>query len=100
MFLFELLLDLLMDCWFSLMQWIVPDRALGKTARRVLKLLVGAFSCVLLFSMIIGIFALISASVSQDPFVRKLGMYFVFVPLVISAVQILLGILVRLFAKK
>lgn len=95
MFLFEWIVDLIMDCWFSLMQWIVPNRALGKTARIILKVLVGVFSCILLFLMIIGIFALIS----DDPYVKQIGRYLVFVPLGVSVVQILLGILVRWAAK-
>lgn len=96
MFLLELLFELIIDCWFSLMQWIVPQRALGRRGRRVLKLLVGAFTCVLFFSMVLGIFALIS----DDPFTKQIGRYMVFIPLVISAVQIPLGIIVRLVTKK
>jgi hypothetical protein len=46
--------------------------------------------------MVIGIFALIS----DDPFTKQIGRYMVFIPLVISAVQIPLGIIVRLVTKK
>lgn len=99
MFPLEWIFDLIFDCWFSVMQWIVPKRTYGRTARILLKTLVVVFSCALLFLMLIGIFALISASASRDPFVRQIGRYLVFVPLAISGVQILLGIIVRRITK-
>ena len=96
MFLIELIGDAIIDAWFALMQWIVPKKALGKHTRIILKIIAGLFSCVLFLSLAIGVLAIIS----DDPDTKQLGRYMVFIPLGISAVQIVLGIIVRTIEKK
>jgi len=96
MFLIELIGDAIIDAWFALMQWIVPKKALGKRTRIILKVIVGFFSCVLFLSLALGVFAIIS----DDPDTKQLGRYMVFIPLGISAVQIVLGMIVRTIEKK
>lgn len=96
MFLIELIGDAIIDAWFAFMQWIVPEKALGKHTRIILKIIAGLFSCVLFLSLATGVFAIIS----DDPDTKQLGRYMVFIPLGISAVQIVLGIIVRTIEKK
>ena len=92
----ELLVDGIIEGWFYLMEWIIPERYLTRTFRIVLKVFVWIFSALLLFIIFLGIFAIIS----PDPDTHLLGKYMVFVPLGISAVQILLGIIVRVISKR
>ncbi len=92
----ELLVDGIIEGWFYLMEWIIPERYLTRTFRIVLKVFVWIFSALLLFIIFLGIFAIIS----PDPDTHLLGKYMVFMPLGISAVQILLGIIVRVISKK
>ena len=93
---FELLVDAIIDGWFFLMEWIIPERYLSRTFRIVLKICVCVFSGLLLFAMLLGVFAIIS----DDAYVKQIGRYMLFIPLGISAVQITLGIIVRLVSKK
>ncbi len=96
MFLLEFIVDAIIDMWFAVMQWIIPEKLLSKGVRFVLKLVIGVFSFLLFITMILGVFALIS----DDPSTRQAGRYMILVPLGISAVQIILGIIVRSIAKK
>ena len=92
----ELLVDGIIDGWLYLMEWIVPERYISRTFRIVLKILVWIFSALLLFVMLLGVFAIIS----DDAYTKQIGRYMIFIPLGISAVQILLGIIVRIISKK
>lgn len=98
MFIFplELLVDGIIEGWFSLMEWIIPERFITRTLRIVLKIFVWIFSSLLLFVILLGAFAIIS----NDPDTKQLGRYMVFIPLGISAIQIFLGIIVRIISKK
>ena len=92
----ELLGDAIIEGWFFLMEWIIPERYLSRTFRTVLTILVWVFSALLLFVMLLGVFALIS----EDIYVKQIGRYMFFVPLIISAVQIAFGIIVRIVSKR
>lgn len=92
----EFLVDCIIEGWFYLMEWIIPEKYISRTFRIVLKVIVWIFSSLLYAIMFIGIFAIIS----PDPDTRLLGKYMVFIPLGISAVQIALGIIVRIITKK
>lgn len=91
----DLLFEWLVESWFALMRWIIPERFLGRKFRFALKLLVGIFSCLLYMMMFIGLFALIS----RDESTRQIGRYMVLIPLSISAIQIGLGVLIRVFSR-
>ena len=88
--------DAIIEGWFFLMEWIIPERYLSRTIRTVLRILVWVFSALLLFIMLLGVFALIS----DDIYVRQIGKYMLFIPLGISAVQIIFGIIVRIVSKR
>ena len=92
----ELLVDGIIEGWFYLMEWIVPDRHITRTFRIVLKVFVWIFSALLFVIMFVGFFAIIS----PNPDTHLLGKYMVFIPLGISAIQITLGIVVRIISKK
>ena len=94
--LFELIGDMLIDMWFAVMQWIVPEKKLCKLTRRILKVIIGVFSCLMLITMVLGLFAIIS----DDAYTKHVGKYMIFIPLGISAIQILIGIIVRIISKK
>ena len=96
MFLIELIGDAIVDVWFAVMQWIIPEKTLSKGTRIVLKLIVSVFPLLLFMTMVLGIFAVIS----DDPSTRQAGRCMIFIPLGISAVQILFGIAVRKKVKK
>ncbi len=95
-FILGLIVDLILEGWFELMQFIVPDKMASRAFRSFLKVIVFIFTCVLYCSMFFGIIAMIN----PDEFVHKLGMYMFFVPLGISIVQILIGLIVNLKKKK
>ena len=92
----ELLVDAIIEGWFFLMEWIIPEQYLSRTFRTVLRILVWVFSALLLFIMLLGVFALIS----DDIYVKQIGKYMLFIPLGISAVQIVFGIIVRIVSKR
>ena len=94
--LFELIGDAIIDMWFAVMQWIIPEKALTKYVRSILKVIIGVFSCLLFISMVLGLFAIVSDNV----YTSEIGKYMVFVPLCISVIQISLGIVVRIISKK
>ena len=73
---FELIFDLIFDGWINLMQMIVPERTSNKNFRIILKILVYIFTSVLLFSIVIGLFALIL----NDENINRIGKYMIFIP--------------------
>ena len=89
LFPFELIFEGIIEGWFYLMQWFVPERVLRKGFRTALKIIVGLF-------MFLGIFALLS----DDEYTNYMGKFMVFIPLGISVAQIILGIIVRCITKK
>lgn len=92
----ELLVDGIIEGWFYLMAWIIPDRYITRTLRIVLKVFVWIFSGLLFVIMFLGIFAIIS----PDPDTHLLGKYMILIPLGISAIQILLGVIVRIISNR
>ena len=92
----ELLIDGIIEGWFYLMEWIIPDRYITRTLRIVLKVFVWIFSALLFIIMFLGFFAIIS----PDTDTHLLGKYMVFIPLGISVIQIAFGIIVRIISKK
>ena len=93
---FELIFDLIFDGWINLMQMIVPERTSNKNFRIILKILVYIFTSVLLFSIVIGLFALIP----NDENINRIGKYMIFIPVVISIVQVVCGIIARCIRKR
>lgn len=95
-FLLELIFDSVLEGYFALMQWIVPQKWIGKHFRTALKIIVGIFTCLLFIIMFLGFFALIS----DDADTKIWGRYMVYIPLAISVVQILFGVVLRIITRK
>ena len=95
-FLPELIFDSILEGCFALMQWIVPQKWIGKRFQTALKIIVGIFTVLLLVIMFFGFLALIS----EDADTKILGRYMVYIPLAISVVQILFGIILRIISKR
>lgn len=94
--LFEFIFDVFIDGWFDLMLLIVPEKWSNKRLQIFLKIIVVIITCLLFIVMFLGVFALIS----DDEYTKTIGRYMVYIPLAISLVQILLGITLRIIAKK
>ncbi len=95
LFPFELIFDAILEGWFALMQWIVPEERLGFFSRWGLKILVGVFSIALLLVFLFGV--LVAAFTEAT--VTDLWPY-IFIPLGISVLQIVFGIAVRIKSRK
>lgn len=95
-FLPELIFEAILEGYFTLMQWIIPQKWIGKHFRTALKIIVGIITFFLFLIMLLGILALIS----DDAYTKSVGRYMVFVPLAISTVQILFGIILRIISKR
>ena len=93
--LLDLIFDLLIEGWFSLMQRIIPEKMKSRTAQIILKIAVGIFSGILFVVMFIGIIGMIVG----DADTRAVVKYMVYIPLAISTVQIIAGITLR-FVKR
>ncbi len=91
----ELIFEEILEGWFTLMCWIVPERHLGKKTRIALKIIIGILSFALFLIFIIGVLgaALTEATVMD---LWKL----IFIPLGISILQIFVGLIVRVIARK
>ncbi len=99
MFLLDILdfiVDAIIDLWFEAMLLIIPERAKSKLALTIIKVIVWVFVCLLFMVMGIGFFGLFS----DDPDTKQLAEYMVFIPLGISAVQIVAGIVLRKVSKR
>ena len=95
-FFIEWIIEDILYAWFELMQWIVPEKFLNKYVKLVMKILVWIFSGVVLSVFFIGIVALFD----DEPEVNSFGRYMVFISLGISAVQIILGIVMRVIRNR
>lgn len=93
---FELIFDGMIEGYFALMQWIVPNRIFGERVRIILKIFAGIFTSALLFFMILGIFAMLN----NDEGIKYIGKLMFFIPLGISIVQIIIGIVIHYISNK
>ncbi len=88
---FELLSEAILDGWFYLMEMIIPEKYISRRFQRFLKFLVRTFCTIMLCAMMVGF----CASLSYDADTKQFGKYLLFITLAISAVQILIGFIVR-----
>lgn len=91
----ELVFDFIIEGWFSLMQWILPKDTFSTGFRILLRFLIGIFSIILLVIFFIGILAAIATEATVFDLWKL-----IFIPLGISTIQIILGIVVRCIKKK
>lgn len=92
----DIFFDGICEGWFWLMQWIVPTDLENKVFRRVLKILIGIFSIVVLLILLAGAVYM----TSNDSHTVKIGTYMFVGALFVSIMQISAGILFRNKNKK
>ncbi|MBP3478418.1 MAG: hypothetical protein J6K03_02910 [Oscillospiraceae bacterium] len=88
----EGLFELIGHCYIKLMQLIVPDKTVSDKARRTIKNIATTFAVLLAIVLIIGVVFLIQ----EDPLIKNIGKYMTYIPLTIMALQVLVGILVKI----
>ncbi len=92
----ELLVEGIIDGWFYLMEWIIPEKYISKKLQGFLRFLVWTFCAILLCAMMVGI----GCFLSDDADTKQVGKHLIFIVLGISTVQIIFGIIVRTVSKK
>ena len=96
-FFFEIVVEGLFElvgyCYLKLMTLIAPNKTFTERTKRVIKAIAITFSVILAITILIGLIMLIQ----EDPVVRQLGKRLIYIPLIIMAAQIILGIIVRIF---
>ena len=88
----EGLFELIGHCYIKLMQLIVPDKTVSDKARRTIKNIATTFAVLLAIVLIIGVVFLIQ----EDPLIKNIGKYMTYIPLTIMALQVLVGILIKI----
>lgn len=89
----EGIFELIGHCYIKLMQLIVPDKTFSEKTKKTIKNIATAFSALLAVVLIIGFILL----VQEDPFINNIGEYLIYIPLAIMALQVLVGVLVKIF---
>ena len=93
--LLEIVFEGICEGWFYLMQRIVPNKMKNKKVRVLLKILVGIFSIALFMSVVIGVIFIFS----NDGPSKSIGRYLIVIPLIISVLQIIAGIVIHIKKK-
>ena len=88
----EGIFELIGHCYIKLMQLIVPDKIVSEETKKTIRNIATTFAALLAIVLIIGFIFLIQ----DDPFVKNIGKYMTYIPLGIMALQVLIGILVKL----
>ena len=89
----EGIFELIGHCYIKLMQLIVPDKTVSEETKKTIKNIATTFAALLAVVLIIGFILLIQ----EDPFINNIGKYLTYIPLAIMALQVLVGILVKIF---
>ncbi len=88
----EGIFELIGYCYIKLMQLIVPDKTVSEKEKKTIKNIATTFAVLLAVVLIIG-FVLLA---QEDPFIENIGRYMTYVPLAIMALQVLIGIFVKI----
>ena len=91
----EVVLELFTEGYLELMMLIVPEKSQSGKLRTFLKVIAAVIALVLFFLMMIG--ALLWAS--DDSEAKTIGQYMVLIPLAVSILQIVIGVVLRHRAK-
>ena len=91
----EVVLELFTEGYLELMMLIVPEKSQSGKLRTFLKVIAAVIALVLFFLMIIGA----SMWASDDSEAKTIGQYMVLIPLSVSLIQIVVGILLWRRAK-
>ena len=88
----EGMIELIGHCYIKLMQLIVPNKTVSEKTKRTIKNIATTFAALLAVVLIIGFVLLIQ----EDPFIKNIGKYMTYIPLAMMALQVILGILVKI----
>ena len=88
----EGIFELIGYCYIKLMQLIVPDKKVSEKTKKTIKNIATTFAALLAIVLIIGFILL----VQDDPFIKNIGKYMTYIPLAIMALQVLIGISVKI----
>ena len=89
---FEVIFQMIFDCYIELMQLIVPDNIVSEKTKKIIKNTVTTIASLSMAFLIIGLVLILP----DDPSIKIVGKYMTFIPLTIIVLQILLGIVVRI----
>ena len=89
---FEVIFQMIFDCYIELMQLIVPDNIVSEKTKKIIKNTVTTIASLSMAVLIIGLVLILP----DDPSIKIVGKYMTFIPLTIIVLQILLGIVVRI----
>ena len=90
----EGILELIGHCYIKLMLLIVPNKTVSEKTKRTIMSITTSFAALLAVVLIIGFVLLIQ----EDPFIKNIGKYMTYIPLTIMALQVLIGILVKIIS--
>lgn len=88
----EGVLELIGHCYLKLMLLIVPSKTVTAREKKVLKNTVTTIAGILALVTVIGVILLIQ----DDPILKGIGRYMTYIPLTIMALQISLGVIMKL----
>ena len=89
---FEVIFQMIFDCYIELMQLIVPDNIVSEKTKKIIKNTVTTIASLSMAFLIIGLVLILP----DDPSIKIVGKYMTFIPLTIIVLQIILGIVVRI----
>ena len=95
----EVIFELIGYCYIKLMQLAVPDKKVSEKTKKTIRNIATTFAALLAIVLIIGLILIIQ----DDPFINNIGKYMTYIPLAIMALQVLVGISVKIvghFKKK
>lgn len=91
----EGMVELIGYCYIKLMQLIVPDKMISEKTKKIIKKIVTTFAILLAVVLFLGFIFLIQ----EDPFIKNIGKYMTYIPLGIIALQVSIGILVKIIGR-
>lgn len=91
----EGVIEFFVYCYLQLMQLIVPDKAVSEKAKKIAKIIATTIAVVLFVAAIVGL----GFFVQEDPVASNIGKHVLAVSLSVMALQVLLGITMRIVGR-
>lgn len=90
------IIDCLDFIYEELMLMILPNKKISPIVHAILELTITAFSGLCIVSFFLGLIM----QINDDSFTRYIGRYLIFIPLGLSVLQIVLGVVVKIRSKR
>ncbi len=78
--------------YIKVMQLVVPNKTVSKKAKRIIKYIATTVAVLLSVALIIGLILLMQ----DDPFIKNIGKYMTYIPLILMVLQITVGIMLKI----